>query len=195
MLELKCQENARAIAQQMSNGGSGSDVTVTQVVESGTKIATISVDDVGTDIYAPEVSVTQHLASGTKIATIAVGDVSTDVYCETVPTPETPVSVTGDGVKTARTLLDELYAQIDASKLTEKSVFVMDSGTSKNYYACTGISTLFRFTGMVMSSTTFYASQFDLRSTNSDWLSCTGSTVSDSSSTVVASGTVLSIVY
>lgn len=55
MLELKCQENARAIAQQMANGGSGSDVTVTQV-----------------------------LTSGTKIATIAVGDDSTDLYCETV---------------------------------------------------------------------------------------------------------------
>ena len=54
MLETKCQENARAIAQQMKNGGSGSDVEVTQIQATGTKIATIEVDDVSTDLYAPD---------------------------------------------------------------------------------------------------------------------------------------------
>lgn len=34
-------------------GGGGSTVEVTQIVSSGTKIATITVDDVGTDLYAP----------------------------------------------------------------------------------------------------------------------------------------------
>lgn len=58
-LETKCQENARAIAQQMKNsGGSGSDVTVTQVLTSGTKIATIKVDDDSTDLYCETVPAT-----------------------------------------------------------------------------------------------------------------------------------------
>lgn len=55
MLELKCQENSRAIAQQMTSGGSGADVSVTQVLSSGTKIATIEVDDVSTDLYCETV--------------------------------------------------------------------------------------------------------------------------------------------
>lgn len=60
MLETKCQENARAIAQQIkkSGGGSGSEVTVTQVLASGTKIATIKVDDDSTDIYCETVPAT-----------------------------------------------------------------------------------------------------------------------------------------
>ena len=60
MLETKCQENARAIAQQMKNsgGGSGSEVTVTQVLASGTKIATIKVDDDSTDLYCETVPAT-----------------------------------------------------------------------------------------------------------------------------------------
>ena len=60
MLEVKCQENARAIAQQMKNsgGGSGSEVKVTQVLSSGTKIATIKVDDDSTDLYCEAVPAT-----------------------------------------------------------------------------------------------------------------------------------------
>lgn len=60
------------------------EVTVTQVQTStnGTKIATIGVDDVNTDIYTPAVSVTQVQGStgATKIATIGVGATSTDIY-------------------------------------------------------------------------------------------------------------------
>lgn len=60
------------------------EVEVTQVQGStnGTKIATIGVDDVDTDIYAPAVAVTQVQGStgGTKIATVAVGATSTDIY-------------------------------------------------------------------------------------------------------------------
>lgn len=67
-------------------GGGGSTVEVTQVLESGTKVATITVDDTPTDIFAPtpaeptDVEVTQVVSSGTKIATISVDDVETDIY-------------------------------------------------------------------------------------------------------------------
>jgi hypothetical protein len=66
--------------------GGGSEVEVTQVLTSGEKIATITVDDTPTDIFAPsapsptEVEVTQVLTSGTKIATIEVDGVNTDLY-------------------------------------------------------------------------------------------------------------------
>ena len=74
----------------------GSTVDVTQIVSSGTKIATITVDDEPTDIYAPEdtgseVSVTQVVSTGTKIATVTVDNVGTDLYA---PDPGDKVTVT-----------------------------------------------------------------------------------------------------
>lgn len=41
------------IADKIEGGGGGSTVEVTQVVSTGTKIATITVDDSPTDLYAP----------------------------------------------------------------------------------------------------------------------------------------------
>ena len=68
-----------------AGGGGGSDVSVTQIVSTGTKIATITVDGSGTDLYAPNsggstVSVTQVVSTGTKIATITVDGTGTDLY-------------------------------------------------------------------------------------------------------------------
>lgn len=66
---------------------SGSDVVVDQVLDSGTKIATISVDGSPTDIYAPNpgsnVSVDAILTTGTQIASISVGNQSYDLYAPT----------------------------------------------------------------------------------------------------------------
>ena len=94
----KCQENAKSLAQVIFRGlddiadnlpehpGGGSDVSVTQVLSSGTKTATITVDDTPTDLYAPtpsaptDVDVTQVVSTGTKIATITVDNVPTDIY-------------------------------------------------------------------------------------------------------------------
>ena len=102
----KCQENAKSLAQVIFRGlddiadnlpehpGGGSTVDVTQVLSSGTKIATITVDDTPTDLYAPtptaptDVDVTQVVSTGTKIATITVDDVPTDLYA---PTPTAPI--------------------------------------------------------------------------------------------------------
>lgn len=94
----KCQENAKSLAQVIFRGlddiadnlpdspGGGSTVEVTQVLESGTKIATITVDNTPTDLFAPspteptDVDVTQIVSTGTKIATITVDNVPTDLY-------------------------------------------------------------------------------------------------------------------
>lgn len=63
------------IADKIVDAG-GSTVTVTPVVTEGTKIATITVDGTGKDLYAPETVVTQVVTEGTKIATIN----ETDIY-------------------------------------------------------------------------------------------------------------------
>lgn len=69
-----------------------SKVEVTPIVESGTAIATLTIDDEDTTIYAPEesvsdVTVTQISSSGTKIATISVNGSGTDLYA---PDPGSP---------------------------------------------------------------------------------------------------------
>ena len=198
MLELKCQENARAIAQQIKSSGSGSDVTVTQVVESGTKIATIGVDDVSTDLYAPEVSVTQVLSSGTKIGTIAVGDTSTDLYCETVPTPETPITATGDGVKTYAEILNGLYAEIDSSKVTSSTKLTMVSATITVYATLESAdSSTYNFvcSSPGGSPLEMYFRCLIFKSSASQYVSIHGSTVADVSSSAMPSGDTITITY
>ena len=77
-------------------GGTGSTVVVTQRLSSGTRIATITVDGSGTDLYAPSVSVTQTQGStgGTRIASVN----STVIYAPTV----TVTQVQASGVEVAR---------------------------------------------------------------------------------------------
>lgn len=65
----------------------GSNVSVTQVLSSGTKIATITIDGTDTDFYAPNgggggstVSVTQKVSTGENIASITVDGVATELY-------------------------------------------------------------------------------------------------------------------
>lgn len=62
------------------SGMKSTEVEVTQVQESGTKIATVTVNEEGTDIYAPEVVTTQVQETGEKIATVSVDGVGTDIY-------------------------------------------------------------------------------------------------------------------
>lgn len=127
----KCQENAKSLAQVIFRGlddiadnlpehpGGGSDVSVTQVLSSGTKTATITVDNVDTDLYAPDptdVDVTQVLSSGTKIATVTVDDVPTDIYAPT-PSQPTDVDVTqvvSTGTKIATIAVDDVPTDIYA---------------------------------------------------------------------------------
>ena len=65
-------------------------VSVTQIQDTGEKIATVTVDGQSTDIYAPvastEVVISDTLGTGTKIATITVDGNPTDIKSPTVPT-------------------------------------------------------------------------------------------------------------
>lgn len=74
-----------------SGGSGGSTVEWEQFQVTGTRIATITIDNVPVDVYAPsgggsgdEVSWTTVLSSGTKIGVITINDVPVDVYA---PTP------------------------------------------------------------------------------------------------------------
>lgn len=65
-------------AEDGSGGGGGSTVTVTQVLSSGTKIATITVDGNGTDLYAPEGgagTITDVQVNGTSVVTSGVANI------------------------------------------------------------------------------------------------------------------------
>lgn len=70
-----------------ASAGGGDTVVWTQIVSSGTKIATISINGVDTDVYAPNgggsgstVSWNQIQQSGTKIAEIEIDGVTQNVY-------------------------------------------------------------------------------------------------------------------
>ena len=115
------------------------EVTVTQVQGStnGTKIATIGVDSVSTDVYAPAVAVTQVQGStgGTKIATVAVGATSTDIYAPAASGAERirpffeisftltidgdPSTITGFTIDDADTTPAELYAAFQSGAVID----------------------------------------------------------------------------
>lgn len=64
----RLKESFADVASKVDAGGS--EVSVTPITDSGTKIATITVDSVDKDIYAPKAEVTQTVQSGTEIAEI-----------------------------------------------------------------------------------------------------------------------------
>ena len=65
----RLKESFADVADKVVDAG-GSEVTVTPIVTEGTKIATITVDDVESDLYAPNASVSQTITEGTEIAEI-----------------------------------------------------------------------------------------------------------------------------
>ena len=101
------------------------------------------------------------------------------------------ISVTGDGTKTYKQLLNELYALIDDNKLSVKSV--LKDATS--VMPLTGFSpTTIGFSQTAASATTIYVSNYNL-STNSTLYSSSNNTISDYSNTVVTNGRVIELIY
>ena len=104
---------------ESGGGGGGSVVEYYQVLQSGTKIGEIVIDDVQTNIFAPtpteptDVDVTQVVSSGTKIATITVDSDATDIYAPD-PTSVSVTQIQSTGTKIATVSVDgvstDLYA-------------------------------------------------------------------------------------
>ena len=67
-------------------GGGGSEVTITPTLETGTKIADYTIDDVSGELYAPTpeipetVTITPSLTRGVKVADFTIGEYSDSIY-------------------------------------------------------------------------------------------------------------------
>ena len=111
---------------------------------------------------------------------------------------EDSVSVTADGVKTYKALLNELYALIDIAKLSPKSTF--DTVRGANYFLSYQIayvdSTQFEFSSSNVSSPNQYTINLvTINSNNSSFIIHTNGTNTDNSSGVPTSGWKLKITY
>lgn len=102
------------------------------------------------------------------------------------------VSVTADGVKTYATLFNELYALIDSTKLTVKSMFTIGEYIYTRSYYTTGGG--YQFTSANLYNQTLFIERVNIR-TNSSYDRCIGTTYSNNSATVPANGTKLIIHY
>lgn len=106
------------------------------------------------------------------------------------------VSVTGDGSKTYAQLLNELYALVDLSKISKSSVLqIQSSGGFNNAVLNTGTSSSLTFTWSYARQNGGSEVRQYLVSSTSGYYQTQGSTYSDNSSIVVASGTKLAIEY
>lgn len=113
-------------------GGGGSNVTITPTLESGTEVATITVDDNEYKLYGPTpqtVAVTSVLQSGTQIATITIDQTTYTLYA-----PEgggggaSYGSIEGSittGVNGSITFISEVLNQ---SNFTDKPYFIYSIG-------------------------------------------------------------------
>ena len=105
------------------------------------------------------------------------------------------VSVTGDGTKTFSQLLNELYALINLSNVTAKSVLVTKETSQTRYYHICELKT-----GTIVATTTscdntsIYAFRIDCKASSSA-IAYRDSTYHDESSNVVASGSIIEFVY
>lgn len=111
------------------------------------------------------------------------------------------VSVTADGVKTYKSLMNELYALVDQTKLTPRSYMlnINPSGNKYPYYLERITSTEISFWKQRASSANVLVDTFYLSSSNSllyeIMTSTSGTTIYDESNSTVASGNVFTIYY
>lgn len=116
-------EAGNTIAAAIQGGSGGSSVEWSQIITTGTKIATITIDEESTDVYAPAggggstVSWNEIQQSGTKIAEITIDGTTYDVYAPNVSVSAADVSynntTSGLTATDAQEAIDELDAGID----------------------------------------------------------------------------------
>lgn len=138
-------------------------------------------------------------------AAIAIGDtivpntnceatnVTTEIAAINSELVKGEVSVTADGTKTYTQLLNELYALVDRSKLSGNSYF---TGAYGIVARCNGIQTSYiGFNSTDVEQAALKSTSFGLKPSDSFVYSFNGTTVTNNSSSVVTSGTVLKVVY
>lgn len=105
------------------------------------------------------------------------------------------ISVTGNGVKTRAQLLNELYALVDYSKFTEKSVLVISTTC---YHMTSYNSTHLNFSYAQAASSSLNVEEVRMSSNSSAYTgsaSSSGYTRSDDSSTIIPNGMVIKLIY
>ena len=111
------------------------------------------------------------------------------------------VSVTADGTKTWGTLLNELYALVDNTKLTFKTSFLVAAPTNNSYSVLSAYtSTSLTFSrNLVATNSRMITTTHYMTASSSAYrealFNTSGNTFSDNTSSVPASGTVLLIYY
>ena len=106
---------------------SGSDVSVTQIQSTGTKIATVTIDNVDTDIYAPNgggggstVSINRKVSTGENFADITIDGVTTQLYA----TDTTYNDYSGATSQAAGT-----HGLVPSATTSEKDMFLKGDGS------------------------------------------------------------------
>ena len=118
---------------------------------------------------------------------------------DALPSGGGSVDVTADGVKSYSQILDDLYALIDQTKISGKSIMLIEASTGAysvnvaSYIDNTDI----KFTGSVISGDNLIGvNSFDLKASTSTFkYKKEGTTIADNSAVVPTSGTVFKIVY
>ena len=115
-------EAGNTIAAAIQGGSGGSSVEWSQIISTGTKIATITIDNESTDVYAPtggggsSVSWNEIQTTGTKIAEITIDGTTYDVYAPNVSVSASDVSydntTSGLIADDAQEAIDELAGDI-----------------------------------------------------------------------------------
>ena len=132
---------------------SGSDVSVTQIQSTGTKIATVTVDGTDTDLYAPngggggsDVSITPSLQSGTKVADYEIDGVTGELYA---PTPTTYSDFVGTDGTAAGT-----HGLVPAPTASDTNKYLKSDGTWATVSGGGGASDLDDLTDVDITSPT-----------------------------------------
>lgn len=105
------------------------------------------------------------------------------------------VQVVADGVKTASTLLNELYALVDFTKITPHSLFVIETSSIYIFQITRINSNFLEFTSdEIASASQHYTRAVKIAST-STYLTDTNGTISNTSSIVQPNGDKYKIIY
>lgn len=141
----------------------------------------------------------QNLEGNTSIVGIGDGTLTGAVSAINSALDKGSVSVTTDGVKTYAASLNELFAQVNLSKVTFDSKYVEDFGSSARAFRVDNIAT----SSIRVTSAYSDAAQYEVRTINigsnssayTGTTSATGTTFYDSSSYVQPSGRVYTFFY
>lgn len=176
--------SSTVIAQDVTYDNTGSGLTATDVqdaldeivgdIPTGFSASAITYDNTGSGLTA-----TNAQDAIDELASASAGETTT---------------VTADGVKNYKQILEALYLLIDASKITPKAVIIEDAGTFKNVCPLVRMdNSKYNFTRVYLS-TTLDSLMFEV-GTTSYFKQSTGNTVSDASAVVPANGRTYKIIY